>query len=84
MSFGNIRAVIGLKDTLLFDAHDQGVRSFAKELQQAIDASNKSEPSEGSLVQCADPKELTALELILREGVDSFHRRLRLFEPIGM
>jgi hypothetical protein len=101
VSFGNIRALISLQDTLLFDAHDPSVQSFASELRQAMQAQQGSSSSNQSQAEAAatssigdheasttttsnaDPKELIALELIIREGVDAFHRHLRLFEPIG-
>jgi hypothetical protein len=100
VSFGNIRALISLQDTLLFDAHDPSVQSFASELRQAMmqvlpsssssnqstaDAATDIGDHEASTTTTgnADPKELIVLELIIREGVDAFHRHLRLFEPIG-
>jgi hypothetical protein len=103
VSFGNIRALISLHDTLLFDAHDPSVQSFASELRRAMMQAPSSSSSNNSSNQSTadaatdigdhevsttttgntDPKELIVLELIIREGVDAFHRHLRLFEPIG-
>jgi hypothetical protein len=92
VSFGNVRALISLQDTILFDAHDLSVQSFANELRHAMqppssgikaDAATSSMSDPEANTSTADPKELIVLELIIREGVDAFHRHLRLFEPIG-
>lgn len=73
LSFGKVRAVAGLNDILLFDAHNPAVREFAHELRTVFQS--------GDLH--GEPNELVFLECVLRDTVDSFHRRLRLFEPIG-
>ena len=73
LSFGKVRAVASLNDVLLFDAHDPAVREFANELRVVFQS--------GELH--GEPNELVFLECVLRDTVDSFHRRLRLFEPIG-
>jgi Mg2+ and Co2+ transporter CorA len=72
VSFGNVRAVAGLTEVLLLDAHNPIVQDFAKELS-AIYLSGR---------HLEDPRELVFLELVLRDTIDSFHRRLRLYEPI--
>lgn len=74
LSFGKVRAVASLHDIMLFDAHNPAVREFANELR-AVFASGELH---------GDPSELVFLECVLRDTVDSYHRRLRLFEPIGM
>jgi hypothetical protein len=73
LSFGKVRAVASLNDILLFDAHNPAVREFAHELRTVFQS--------GELH--GEPNELVFLEFVLRDTVDSFHRRLRLFEPIG-
>lgn len=72
LSFGNIRAVVGLDCVSLFDAHNPAVREFAHELS----ATYRSENVVG------EPPELVFLECVLKDTVDSFNRRLRLFEPL--
>lgn len=73
LNFGNVRAVVGLQDVLLLDAHLPAVRDFAKQLS---DTFAHVEQLEG------EPPELVVLESVLRDAVDSFNRRMRLFEPI--
>jgi hypothetical protein len=87
LSFGSIRAVAGLQDVLLFDAHLPAVREFALELRniflhQQLLSSNCNGTVE-SISNSIEPYELLFLETVLRDTVDSYHRRLRLFEPIG-
>lgn len=99
LSFGTIRAVAGLQDVLLFDAHLPNVRDFAHELRNTFQSKNNStamsstsESSSAALYHHSnqnhgsninEPYELLFLECVLRDTVDSYHRRLRLFEPIG-
>jgi hypothetical protein len=98
VSFGTIRAVAGLYDVLLFDAHLPTVRDFAHDLRNTFQSKNNTPPnghtssneecysSLGNQVHSTstnEPYELLFLECVLRETVDSYHRRLRLFEPIG-
>ena len=105
LSFGTIRAVAGLHDVLLFDAHSPTVRDFAHELRnsfqsKAINSSNTMSSSSTTADSAyalllnqgiqnhgsnnSEPYELLFLECVLRDTVDTYHRRLRLFEPIGM
>ena len=80
LSFGNVRAVAGLDHVFLFDAHNPAVRAFAQELSEAFrfdcELQQQQPQYEG------EPKELVFLEKVLRDTVESFNRRLRLFEPI--
>ena len=80
LSFGNIRAVANLEQVLLLDAHNPAVRDFAKKLAKAFAARKLSELTGESIDN--EPPELVFLEMVLRDTVDSFHRRLRLLEPI--
>ena len=73
LSFGKVRAVVKHNDVLIFDAHSPAVRQFAQELRHVYQSGNLH----------GEPNELVFLECVLRDTVDSFHRRLRLFEPIG-
>ena len=70
LSFGNVRAVVGLDYLYLFDAHLPVVQDLAHETSQLLRMSGD------------DPHELVFLEHVLRDTVDSFYRRLRLFDPI--
>lgn len=101
LSFGTIRAVAGLHDVLLFDAHLPTVRDFAHDLRNTFHSKNHTLPltspnseltssNEGicnlgnqTHSNTNEPYELLFLECVLRDTVDSYHRRLRLFEPIG-
>ena len=98
VSFGTIRAVAGLRDVLLFDAHLPTVRDFAHDLRNIFQSKTSSSPlqlpnncneelpnlgSQAHGSSSTEPYELLFLECVLRETVDSYHRRLRLFEPIG-
>ena len=73
LSFGKVRAVVNHSNVLIFDAHNSAVRQFAQELRDVYRSGNLN----------GEPNELVFLEHVLRDTVDSFHRRLRLFEPIG-
>jgi len=73
LSFGKVRAVVNHSNVLIFDAHNSAVRQFAQELRDVYRSGNLN----------GEPNELVFLEYVLRDTVDSFHRRLRLFEPIG-
>jgi len=73
LSFGKVRAVVGHTNVLIFDAHSPAVRQFAQELRNVYKSGNLN----------GEPNELVFLEYVLRDTVDSYNRRLRLFEPIG-
>ena len=73
VSFGKVRAVASDSDVLIFDVHNPAVRQFVQELRNVYKSGNLN----------GEPNELVFLENVLRDTVDSFHRRLRLFEPIG-
>jgi len=71
LSFGNVRAVAGRDSVFILDAHSPIANSFAKDLAAvymtgAIDES----------------PELVFLEAVLRDTVDTYNRRIRIFEPI--
>jgi magnesium transporter len=72
LSFGNVRAVAGLNHVFLLDAHNPSVRDFAEELAAMYRSEDHHE----------EPPELVFLEHALRDSVESFHRRSRLYEPI--
>lgn len=71
LSFGNIRAVAGHDSVYILDAHSRIAKSFAKDVAALFvtDASG-------------DPPELIFLEAVLRDTVDTYTRRIRIFEPI--
>jgi hypothetical protein len=71
LSFGNVRAVAGRDSVYILDAHSRIAKSFAKDLAAVFvtDASG-------------DPPELIFLEAVLRDTVDTYTRRIRIFEPI--
>jgi Mg2+ and Co2+ transporter CorA len=71
LSFGNIRAVAGRDSVYVLDAHTQTSKSFAKDLAAIFTTDTT-----------GDPPELLFLEAVLRDTVDTFTRRIRLFEPI--
>jgi magnesium transporter len=77
MAFGNVRAVAGSKSVYILDAHKLPVKDFAQELAVVF----RNCTNNGGFVP-AEPCELIFLEEALRETVDTFQRRLRLFEPI--
>ncbi|GKY94113.1 hypothetical protein MPSEU_000377600 [Mayamaea pseudoterrestris] len=81
LSFGNIRAVANLEEVLLLDAHNPAVKDFAKKLGQAFSSKRLAEMT-GEVLDNPEPHELVFLEMVLRDTVDSFYRRLRLLEPI--
>lgn len=71
LSFGNIRAVAGRDYIFVLDAHTRMSKSFAKDLSQAF-----------QVVGVDDPPELVFLETVLKDSVDTYFRRIALFEPI--
>jgi magnesium transporter len=71
LSFGNIRAVAGRDSVYILDAHSPIAKSFAKDLA-AVYVTGASE----------DSPELVFLEAVLRDTVDTYTRRIRIFEPI--
>lgn len=74
LSFGNVRAVAGLDHVFLFDAHNPLVQDFSRGLAQAF--------TKNSTLLVKEPNELIFLEEVLRDSMDAYNRRLRLFEPI--
>jgi len=73
VSFGNIRAVAGLDHVFLFDTHVPAVRDFAKSLSLAF---------QNGMYPHDEPFELVFLENVLSDTIESYQRRLRLYEPI--
>lgn len=71
LSFGNIRAVAGHKSVWVLDAHGKISKSFAKDLSAVFKTD-----------QTGEAPELLFLETVLRDTVDTYNRRIRLFEPI--
>ena len=74
VSMGNVRAVVGLNELILMDAHQAVVQEFAHEMSDIF--------REEALDTYADPPELLFLDEVLRDTVDAFSRRLSLYEPI--
>lgn len=77
LSFGNIRALISIKSVMIFDAHTVHVKSFSKGLTGLFHRE-----SVDNLYGQNLPFELVFLEEVLQDTVDSYHRRIRLYEPI--
>jgi hypothetical protein len=97
LSFGKLQAVANLTHIYLLNAHNPAVQAFAQYLS-AIFTPPLLSQSSSSLEACTEdnggmisptsstnrePNELIFLECCLRDTVDSYFRRLRLFEPIG-
>lgn len=80
VSFGNVRAIVGLDQVFLMDAHQPVVQEFAQEMSQIY--REESAASSSSSGGGGDPNELLFLDEVLRDTVDSFSRRLQLYEPI--
>lgn len=79
VSFGNIRAISGLESVQLLDAHQPASAEFARRLSQTLGQALQPLNVEGDANL---PKELIFLEEVLRDTVDVYSRRLRLFDPI--
>ena len=80
LSFGNVRAVAGLEYIFLFDAHNPNVQEFAQELAEVYRLSGQQHHD--NHLQKKEPAELIFLEKALQDTVESYQRRLRIFEPI--
>lgn len=80
VSIGNVRAVVGLSELFLMDAHQPVVQEFAAEMSR-IYRLVKQEAQTNDTTP-ADPPELLFLDEVLRDTVDAFSRRLSLYEPI--
>jgi hypothetical protein len=95
LSFGKLQAVTNLTHIYLLNAHNPAVQAFAQYLSAIFTTSPSSSSSlESSTDDTSgitnptsgtnkEPNELIFLECCLRDTVDSYFRRLRLFEPIG-
>ena len=82
VSFGNIRAVVGLNEVHLLDAHRPAVQDFANGMLQVFQqrhlySDHRNVPAEGQ-----NPHEIVFLEGLLRDTVEAFSRRVRIYEPI--
>lgn len=90
VSFGNVRALIGIERVMIFDAHSLSVKQFAKEAaesfkhhqEQVCLAKARGDEDPRDLNYIADPPELVFLEDVLRETCDAFDRRVAVYEPI--
>ncbi|KAL7566746.1 hypothetical protein ACA910_017794 [Epithemia clementina (nom. ined.)] len=101
VSFGNIRAVVGLNEVYLLDAQRPAVQDFAYEIVEVFrqrdlrdiyderqqhhhsgeDTENQKKSNDaanGSRL----PYEIIFLEGLLRDTVEAFSRRVRIYEPI--
>jgi magnesium transporter len=77
LSFGNVRAVAGRDDIFVLDAHTKIAKSFAKDLSRALKSATPDRSTGAN-----DPPELIFLETVLKDTVDTYFRRIQLFEPI--
>lgn len=88
LSFGNVRAVVGLDCAYVLDAHNPAMIDLAHELGEVYEGKTYVPFRSGRLTEMGqdegedEPSELIFLECVLQDTVDSFQRRLRLFEPI--
>lgn len=85
LSFGNIRAVCHIQQgVLVFDAHQPAAQDFVSELAESFrqNASNSNNNNNNGADETAEPRELIFLEKVLRDTVELYHRRLRIFDPI--
>ena len=79
LSFAQIRAIVGRHFVLFLEAHDPAVQDFARELaEQYKQIWNQND----DIWNGQEAMELIFLEEVLRNSVESFNRRLRLYDPI--
>ena len=79
--------MIAMDFVLIFDAHSEHARIFARDLARTFQQKYTEQPcgdnDKPKHFQYADePFELIILEEILQDTCDGFHRRIRLYEPI--
>ena len=79
LSFGNIRAIAGRESVYILDAHTKMASSFAKDLAAIYNAMDHT--TSGGDNDDEHP-ELVFLEAVMRDTVDTYTRRIRIFEPI--
>ncbi|CAJ1968864.1 unnamed protein product [Cylindrotheca closterium] len=79
LSFGNIRAVCSRDSVFILDAHAKVAKSFAEDLSRAF---QQSAANSETMTTPVDPPELIFLEAVLKDTVDTYFRRIALFEPI--
>ena len=98
ISFAQIRAVVGRHYVLFLEAHDPTVQDFAKELSETYrhlanqqrynhlttkrSCGGGAGGNDDSSSSNGEAMELLFLEEVLRNAVESFNRRLRLYDPI--
>lgn len=90
LCFGNVRAVALRQQVLLFDAHNPIVQQFGKSLAQRFrerSSQATTDPDHNIHYETPGrhpllPLELVFMEEALRDTVNAFNRRTRLFEPI--
>lgn len=90
VSFGNVRALIGVDGVMIFDAHSLSVTQFATEVAASFQqhvrevklAKARGDDDPRDLNYIAEPPELVFLEDVLRETCDAFDRRVNIYEPI--
>jgi magnesium transporter len=79
LSFAQIRAIVGRHFVLFLEAHDPAVQDFAREL---ADRYKQISDQNDEIWNGQEAMELIFLEEVLRNSVESFNRRLRLYDPI--
>eukprot|EP00527_Entomoneis_sp_CCMP2396_P002253 CAMPEP_0198146100 /NCGR_PEP_ID=MMETSP1443-20131203/27411_1 /TAXON_ID=186043 /ORGANISM="Entomoneis sp., Strain CCMP2396" /LENGTH=425 /DNA_ID=CAMNT_0043809935 /DNA_START=437 /DNA_END=1714 /DNA_ORIENTATION=+ len=82
VSFGNVRAVVGLENLFLLDAHRPVVQDFASELVEVFSRRGEYQAGIHMFEDSPQYNELVFLEGLLRDTVESFNRRVRLYDPI--
>lgn len=79
---GGLKAVIGVRTALFFDADLLPVRRNVRRIAEAVRELNRPPVSVEEVEEEALPFELVVLEGVLREAVGSYHRRRRLYERV--
>ncbi len=94
VSFGTIRALIGIDSGIIFDAHKPTVQLLADDISQTfqrINTQNQEEEEEEeeeikqkdiTIIDNQYSFELVFIEKILRDVSDTYSRRLKIYEPI--
>jgi hypothetical protein len=82
VSFGNVRAVVGLENLILLDAHRPVVQDFASELVKVFSRRGEYQAGIHMFEDLPQYYELIFLEGLLRDTVESFNRRVHLYDPI--
>ena len=86
VSFGTVRALIGIDSGIIFDAHKPTIQLLADDISETflqINCDKKELNQELDIVDSQDSSfELMFLEEILRDVSDTYARRLKIYEPI--